>query len=398
MPGPERQVVPSAAMGWLAEWPASPAVRMGDLLFVSGQIAVDTNFEPLAPGDVRAQATHALDQIRAIVSAAGGSMDDIVEIMAFVRDPRDLPTVYDVARGYWSGEYPAWTALGAVGFQRPEALLSLRAIAHLGDAPKQCLTPDTLRWLRQYPVSAGCRKGDYIYVSGQVAADADGLLIGPGNHAAQARYGCNRMREIVEGLGGGIDDVIDVISFHQDARGMEASVGVWQDEFVNDRPFSEVAAVTAIAMPTLPQLGMLGSFRAVADLSGGGRQAHTPPSIWWKVMPISGGTKKADGHLIGLAGQVASDGDGEITTPGDTAAQARYAFNRLREVLAEFGASMDNIAEVISFHKDPRAWEIVMDVGREYFPADQGPAWTPVGVTGLFQEGYLHEIYAVAVV
>ena len=59
---------------------------------------------------------------------------------------------------------------------------------------------------------------------------------------------------------------------------------------------------------------------------------------------------------------------------------------------------MDNIVEVISFHKDPRAWEIVMEVGHEFFDREAGPAWTPVGTTGLFKEGFLHEIYAVAVV
>lgn len=393
-----REPIEISGHDWRRPWPTSSAVRMGDLLFVSGQIAVDNDFEPLARGDIRAQTTVVLDQTRAIVEEAGGSLDDVVELMVFLRDMRDLEAVFEVARGYWSQDYPAWTVVGSLGFQRAEALLSVRTIAHLGTGPKATVTPDTQRWLRQYPVSAGCRKGDYIFVSSQVAADADGLLIAPGNHAAQARYCYNRLREVVEALGGSVDDVTDMITFHQDARGMEAAVGVWTDEFVNDRPFSEVAAVTAIGMPMLPQLGMLTACRAIADLSDGGRVAKTPPSIWWKVMAIAGGAKKSGGHLIGLAGQVASDGDGEITTPGDIAAQARYAFNRLREVLAEFDAGMESIAEIVSFHKDPRAWEIVMEVGKEYFPAEGGPAWTPVGATGLYQEGYLHEIYAVAVV
>jgi enamine deaminase RidA (YjgF/YER057c/UK114 family) len=124
----------------------------------------------------------------------------------------------------------------------------------------------------------------------------------------------------------------------------------------------------------------------------------TPASIWWKIFPISGGTKKEGGSLIAISGEVASDGDGLVTTPGDTAGQARYAFNRIREVLEMFGATMANVVEITSFHKDPRAWEIVMDVGRDYFDTESAPAWTPVGITGLWNEGYLHEIYALAVV
>ena len=196
-----REPIEISGHDWRRPWPTSSAVRMGDLLFVSGQIAVDNDFEPLARGDIRAQTTVVLDQTRAIVEEAGGSLDDVVELMVFLRDMRDLEAVFEVARGYWSQDYPAWTVVGSLGFQRAAALLSVRTIAHLGTGPKATVTPDTQRWLRQYPVSAGCRKGDYIFVSSQVAADADGLLIAPGNHAAQARYCYNRLREVVEARG-----------------------------------------------------------------------------------------------------------------------------------------------------------------------------------------------------
>jgi enamine deaminase RidA (YjgF/YER057c/UK114 family) len=102
--------------------------------------------------------------------------------------------------------------------------------------------------------------------------------------------------------------------------------------------------------------------------------------------------------LIAIAGEVASDAEGNVTTPGDTLGQARYVFNRIREVVEMHGSSMENVVEVTSFHKDHRAWEIVMEAGREYFDPRSGPAWTPVGVIGLWNPGYLHEIHALAVV
>jgi enamine deaminase RidA (YjgF/YER057c/UK114 family) len=247
-------------------------------------------------------------------------------------------------------------------------------------------------------MSGGCRKDDLLFVSGQVGADADGYVTTPGDHAGQARYAINRIREIVEMAGGTMEDVIDLLAFHQDVRGMDPAVDVWCREVVDDIPFETAAAVTTIGTQGLYKLGMLGAFRAIADLSPGKRVAKTPPSIWWHILPISGGTRKAGGKLIAISGEVASDGDGNITTPGDTAAQARYAFNRIREVLEGFDASMDNVVEIISFHKDPRAWEIVMSVGEQYFSKEKGPAWTPVGTTGLYKEGYLHEIYALAMV
>jgi enamine deaminase RidA (YjgF/YER057c/UK114 family) len=92
------QPIQNDAPSWPAGSPASPAVRMGDLLFTSGQIAVDADFQPLYPGDVAAQTRHAFDNIRALFDATGGSMHDVLELMVLVRDPRDLPAIYDVAR------------------------------------------------------------------------------------------------------------------------------------------------------------------------------------------------------------------------------------------------------------------------------------------------------------
>ena len=102
-----RQPIRSTALTWPAGSPASPAVRMGDLLFTSGQIAVDGDFQPLYPGDVAAQTRNAFDNIRTMISAAGGTMDDVLEMMVFLRDSRDLPAIHDVVRDYFDGNYPA---------------------------------------------------------------------------------------------------------------------------------------------------------------------------------------------------------------------------------------------------------------------------------------------------
>lgn len=392
----ERTFHTPTSVPWFAGKPASAAVRAGDLVFISGQTSLDESGVAQAAGDVRAQARIAFERIQELVELAGGSMKDIVDLMSFNTDLNDMDTVFEVAREFFAGDYPAWSPMGTTGLPVPGLAVSIRAIAHVGAGEKECYVPDTLKWWRDLPMSAGCKKGDLIFVAGQVAADAEGNVTVPGDHGAQARFGYNRIREVIEHFGGNWDDIVDVITFNQDARGMIPAAAV-QREYFDHIDRSEVPAWTAIGMTGFYKLGMLSSWRAIADLSAGPRIAKTPDSIWWKVDPISGGTRKTGGTLIGLAGQVASDGDGEITTPGDVAGQARYALNRLKEVLAEFGVGMDSIVEITSFHKDPRAWEIVMDVGRQYFTGE-GPAWTIAGSTGLFKEGYLHEIHALAVV
>ena len=114
-------------------------------------------------------------------------------------------------------------------------------------------------------------------------------------------------------------------------------------------------------------------------------------------MPISAVTKKESGTLVGIAGQVSSDGAGDILYWGDASAQARYCFEQIEAGLQMLGGSLGDVVEVTAFHTDPRDWEDVAAAAREALAGNR-PAWTSVGTTGLYQEGYLHEIHALAAI
>ncbi|MGD9535837.1 MAG: Rid family hydrolase [Alphaproteobacteria bacterium] len=399
MASSDRSFITPKGYKWLDGRAASAAVRCGNLLFVSGQTATDGDLAPEALGDVKAQARIAFAKLRAVIEGAGGTMDDILDIMSFHTDPRDIDAVLEVARDWLpEGRYPAWTAFGSTGLQRPGILVSIRAIAHLGQGEKRCVTPASMKWLGALPVSAGCRKGSYMFVSGILSSDASGKVVNAGDHEAQARNAYARLKEVMEAGGSSLDDIIDMIAFNQDARGMDASVDTWCNEAVAGLPIEQATSYTAIATTGLYRLGHVGAYRAIADFSPGPRVAHNLPSVHWHEQRVSGATRKKGGRLLGISGQVASDGKKNIIARGDTAEQARYCFGQIRGVLEKHGASLDDVVEITSFHKDPRAWEIVMEVGKEVFKPGRGPAWTPVGATGLYLEGYLHEIYALAMV
>lgn len=382
---------------WYERLPASPAVRAGDLVFVSGQTGADSAGRVRARGDVAAQAREAFAAIERALTACGGGLEDVVDLMSFHRDVREVDAVMDVARDLLGSDYPAWTPVGMTGSYDPDVLVSIRAIAHLGEEPKRCIAAPGSAWMERYPMSAGCARGRLLFVSGQSALDADGRAPLDGDHAGAARLAYARVEEVLEAAGGSLDDVIDICSFHLDPRGMVPAEGVHMDTWADVTP-DAAASWTAIGVPALFRPGMLSQYRCIADLGEGPRIGRVSASIHWKDTPNAGASRKATGTLIAIAGEVASDAEGNVTTPGDTLGQARYAFNRIREVVELHGSSMDRVVEVTSFHKDARAWEIVMEAGREYFDERRGPAWTPVGVTGLWNPGYLHEIYALAVV
>ena len=383
---------------WTQKLPMSAAMRAGDLLFISGQVSADTNFKPTNLGNVTAQARAAFSKIKALVTEAGGSMADIVDIMSFHSDVRDIDTVFDVGQEVFKKDFPAWTALGMHGTYGPEFLVSIRAIAHLGAGKKKCVTPKSMAWMNKLPMSAACTKGNYLFTSGIVSADAAGNVVSPGDHYAQARVCYDRLRDTLKASGTSLDDVIDMICFNQDARGMDDAVNCWCNEVVQDLPVKGVTSYTAIAMTGFYKIGMVGVYRAIADFSPGPRIATNIPSVHWYKERIAGAAKKKEGRLIGISGQVASDGAQNIIAQGDPAAQARYCFSQISGVLEKHGASLADVVEITSFHKDPRAWRQVMQVGEEIWGKGKGPAWTPIGCTGLYLEGYQHEIYALAMV
>lgn len=90
----------------------SPAIRSGDLLFVSGQVGSrdDGSPEPVFEDQVR----RAFANLRAVLAAAGCTFDDVVDVTTFHTDPEgQIETVMKV-RGDEIGEppYPNWTAVG----------------------------------------------------------------------------------------------------------------------------------------------------------------------------------------------------------------------------------------------------------------------------------------------
>lgn len=370
--------------------------RGGELVFLGGHAAVGADGFALHPGDVEGQARLAFERLIGSLEEAGGSVDDLVDLVSFNLDPRQIPAALEVGREHLpSGAEPAWTAVTMTGATMPGVLFVLRGIAVLGDAPKQCVTPEG-SWWRGMPASAVCRKGDLAFVSGQLAVAPDGTVLERGSHAGQAREGLRQVASLAELAGGSLDDLVDMVSFHQDPRGMGEVADAWEQAFAGVEP-SAAAPLTTIGVPGLHERGLIGQYRAILDLSPGARLGRVPDSVWWKAMPISGVTKKESGKLVGIAGQVSSDGDGKILYAGDAGAQASYCFEQIGRGLELLGGSLADVTEVTAFHKDFRDFEDVAAAAREAL-GDNDPAWTSVGTTGLYQEGYLHEIHALAVI
>ena len=108
----------------------SQAIRTGNLIFLSGQIPLDPATMEIVPGDFEARARRVFDNLKAVVEAAGGGMDDIVKGNVYLTDLSNFAAVNAVMADYFSQPYPARAAVGVASLPKgadveAEAVLSL---------------------------------------------------------------------------------------------------------------------------------------------------------------------------------------------------------------------------------------------------------------------------------
>lgn len=95
--------------------PFSEAVRVGDTLYLSGQIGVKPGTLELVPGGMKEQARQTMDNIRTTLEAHGYTMRDLVKCTVMLADMARWSEFNAVYAGYFDGRFPARSAFGAQG-------------------------------------------------------------------------------------------------------------------------------------------------------------------------------------------------------------------------------------------------------------------------------------------
>jgi aminoacrylate peracid reductase len=115
---------------WPPRYTFSPAVRAGNLLFISGTTAVDDDMQIVGPGDIAAQARHIFAKFERLLAAAGATLADIVETTDFITTTENYAKTAEVRRQVFrGGPYPAATGVVVAGLLRPGALIEISAVA-----------------------------------------------------------------------------------------------------------------------------------------------------------------------------------------------------------------------------------------------------------------------------
>jgi len=91
--------------------PYSQAIRVGNLVFTSGQIPVNPATGLIVEGGIREQTRQSLQNVRAILSEAGLSMNDVIKTTVFMEDMNDFADMNSVYAEFFSEPYPARSAV-----------------------------------------------------------------------------------------------------------------------------------------------------------------------------------------------------------------------------------------------------------------------------------------------
>lgn len=110
----------------------SQAIRVGDLLFVSGQAGYDDNAQ-IVPGGFDAQAAQAFANLERALLAGGSSLAEVVKVTIFVTDmAANFSAVVERRRQHFTPPYPADSIVEVSGLYVPEAEIEIEAVAVVG--------------------------------------------------------------------------------------------------------------------------------------------------------------------------------------------------------------------------------------------------------------------------
>ena len=96
----------------------SQAVKVGTIVYLSGQIPLDPASMELVGSDIEAQIRRVFDNLSAVAEAAGGTLDNLVKLNIFLTDLSSFPKVNEIMATYFKEPYPARAAIGVASLPK----------------------------------------------------------------------------------------------------------------------------------------------------------------------------------------------------------------------------------------------------------------------------------------
>lgn len=109
----------------------APGVLVDDTLYIAGQVGRDEKLQVVE--GTEAQFAQAFENVGKVLRAAGASFDDVVEMVTYHTDMRDLALFMEVKNRYFTNRLPTWTGIGTTALAMPGLEVEIKCTARLPD-------------------------------------------------------------------------------------------------------------------------------------------------------------------------------------------------------------------------------------------------------------------------
>ncbi|MZR29641.1 Rid family hydrolase [Sneathiella litorea] len=398
------------AWSWRNSSPFARSVIVGDQVFISGQQSLDANGNVLDPGDIAAQTRNVFENMKASLAQVGLEMSDLVRLNTYyVFDgPDEEATAYwesmtQVRLQYFPDPGPAATAVRVKGMPYKGQLIQIEGVALRGESRKnreRIMPDDSWDWSIAVPLSQGWKIGERIFVGGQISADKAANPVHVGDLEAQTREIYKFIGNVLEDAGASFEDLVRIkVCFKHDS--VEPSGKTFADKIMDisaefiDQPGPVLSAFSVDLL--YPGLDLEIDAMAIIDPN---RKTLSDGQLGGRYQPAKFEDGVSAAGEIYVGGQVALDEDNSVLCPDDISGQARIVFERLQKVLAQDGATLDDIVKLNLFivGEGPDAedaFHTLLAVWSEMAP-NAHPALTPVRVHELARPGLLVQADCIA--
>ena len=210
------------------------------------------------------------------------------------------------------------------------------------------------------PYSVAIKAGGFIHVSGTLAQDGAGALVGRGDVARQTRVTLERMREVLGAAGSSLADVVSVTVYLTAAADFQKMNAAYREFWPSDPP-TRTTVITGLVLPdALIEISM------VAVPSGAERVVVHPAG--WMKSPNPYSYAIRSGSTLFLSGLVARRGTDNVFIGGDVRAQTRAVLDNARELLEAAGMSFRNVVSARVFLTNAADFAGMNEVYRTTFP------------------------------
>lgn len=392
------------------DWPIhishKHGLRCGDMMFVGGQVDLDSKGNVLHPDDLPAQTAAVIANIGKVLAGFGAGLEDVVKLTAFYQNDgsRDETAfLADVGRHLPKGARPVITAVPLPALAYPGMIVEIAAFAMRG-ADGRALARDAvdLPGVAKLPApfAHGLRCGEMIFTSSLGAIEPNGQIKDPGDLLAQSRFVMERLGDVLGTFGANHDDAVKLNIYYTGGGRFEDWQGAAK---VRAAYFTEPGpAATGIPVPRHANGDLRTKIEIIAMRGTDGKylpRSHVwPKDHWdWPIhLPYKHGIKC--GKMIFIGGQVALTPSGEVIKPNAMVEQTRIAMEYIRRVLAGFGAGFDDVVNVLTFYQGGASGDTLhanLKVRSDCF-TEPGPTSTGIPFPFLAYQGMIIEIDTIA--